>query len=182
MNQAEILKALKAALQALYDLLPSLFPPPEAPKSPPQAPKPPDTSISRFTAFRHAIRKHEGWGKPGSTIGGVYYPNGTRSYRNNNPGNCKYSRVGYHPQYGVVGKDADGFAIFKTYELGWLYMTNLARGKIEEHPAWTLYDFFADPEDGWAPRKDRNDPLRYATAVAHDLGCSIDLPVTDLLK
>lgn len=41
------------------------------------------------------------------------YALGTRSYRNRNPGNLKFTN-----QLGTVGKDADGFAVFATYEQG----------------------------------------------------------------
>lgn len=109
-----------------------------------------------LTLMCRAIRKHEGW-----------YA-GSRSWRNNNPGNCKYSSVGYLPKYGTVGKDKDGFAIFSSYELGWLYLNNLILEKARKHPNWSLVTFFSE----YAPASDGNYPASYASIVAQDMGVS----------
>lgn len=90
---------------------------------------------------------------------------GDRNYRNNNPGNCRYSSVGYAAIYGVVRRDPQNFAIFKDYETGWLYLKNLVKGKIKAHPEWTLVDFFKN----YAPPTDGNNPNAYATYVANRL-------------
>lgn len=113
------------------------------------SPEKPDYIIS----LCEAIKEYEGW-----------FP-GSRSFRNNNPGNCKYSSVGYLPKYGVVRKDEKNFAIFQDYETGWLYLQNLIKGKIEKHPEWSLVTFFKE----YAPAVDDNDPVRYASWVAQKL-------------
>ncbi len=132
-----------------------------------------------LTAFCLAIKQHEGWATPGQTIGGVYYQNGSVSYRCNNPGNTRFYTGGYLTIYGTVqestlGKNAakgiHGFAQFKDYATGYLYLKNLVTSKIKKHPAWTFYDFFGDPKEGWAPASDNNDSKRYAEIVAKACG------------
>ena len=132
---------------------------------------------SRLTDLCLAMKEFEGWGGPGSTINGTYYPNGTPSYRHNNPGNCKYSSVGYAATYGHVGKSTSGFAIFKDYATGFLYMQNLIKEKIKKNPYWTLYDLIF----AWAPPQDHNNPTRYSAYVAKRLGVTPDYPVSQLL-
>ena len=51
--------------------------------------------------FALAIQQFEGWYE------------GSRSFRNNNPGNLKYAG-----QTGSTGQDAGGFAVFPNYETG----------------------------------------------------------------
>ncbi len=132
-----------------------------------------------LTAFCLSIKSHEGWATPGQTISGVYYQNGSVSYRCNNPGNTRFYTGGYLPIYGMVqestlGKNAakgiHGFAQFKDYATGYLYLKNLVTSKIKKHPAWTFYDFFGDPKEGWAPASDNNDSKRYAEVVAKACG------------
>lgn len=68
--------------------------------------KPIDTS--RIVLWAEATKKHEGW----------YV--GSRSYRNNNPGNFKTSGISsYMKSLGSIGQDKDGFHIFPTYAKGW---------------------------------------------------------------
>ncbi len=124
------------------------FPEPTAPKS-------------RLTDFCLLIRDYEG--KPGDL-----------NYQNNNPGNCVYSSVGYNPKYGNV-KKRGRFAVFPTYELGWLYLNNLVKQKATQHPNWTIYDYFALFH---APKSDGNDPVKYSRYVASGLG----VPNTTILK
>ncbi len=135
--------------------------PVKQPETPQDAPKPadptpptPPTKTVALSAFCEAIKAHEGW-----------FP-GSRSFRNNNPGNARYSNVGYLPKYEPVLRDPQGFAIFKDYETGWLYLQNLVREKIKAHPEQTLLDFFRV----YAPAEDHNDPNAYAAAVGKRLG------------
>lgn len=135
--------------------------PVKQPETPQDAPKPVEPTVptappaqSRLEAFCAAIQEHEGW-----------YP-GSRSFRNNNPGNCRYSSVGYAARYLPVLKDKDGFAIFKDYATGWLYLQNLVREKIQSNPNQTLAAFF----ELYAPTSDNNDPQAYAAAVGKRLG------------
>jgi hypothetical protein len=132
----------------------------------PPAPKPTPVSVLRNTLVL-AMQKHEGW-----------FP-GSRSQRNNNPLNTKYSSVGYLPMYGEVKRDPQNFAIFKDYETGFLYGKNLVLEKARKHPDWTLVQFIGDEIDGWAPASDNNNVQRYAQVLATAI--KVD-PVTWQLK
>lgn len=141
------------------------------PANPPAAPLPPKENL--LNAFCLAIQKHEGWilpGKPG-------YPNGSRSFRNNNPGNLKY--VG---QANATAKDDKGFAIFTTYEHGFsalkAMVRNAATGKSAVyHPHDTFYAFFRK----YAPAFDNNNPLAYAEAVAKAVGVPPETTISSLV-
>lgn len=108
---------------------------------------------SQLTKFCIGIRDYEG---------GPH----DRNYRNNNPGNCRYSPVGYLPMYGHVRKDKDGFAIFKDYATGFLYLQNLVKHKIQQNPHATIQQFMAV----YAPTSDGNDPVAYANFLGRRLG------------
>ena len=120
---------------------------------------PPNNLLNTFCL---EIKRHEGW----------FF--GSRSQRNNNPGNCRYSSVGYLPIYGKVGKDDKNFAIFKDYETGYLYLKNLVKHKVNKNPSWNFYQFF----EVYAPSFE-NDSKRYAEIVAKSCGVS---PTTTLSK
>lgn len=112
-----------------------------------------------------AIKKYEGW----------YV--GSRSYRNNNPGNLKYNS-----QKGAIGADTNGFAVFGTYQDGWNALINqidLAfSGKSKlYYPEMTLIEFF----NVYAPKSDNNDPNAYALFVAQKLGVSPQTKLKDLI-
>jgi hypothetical protein len=104
---------------------------------------------------------------------------GDRNYRNNNPGNFKFSPVGYRAIYGHVTEDKGGFAVFPTAELGWLYLTNSVVQTAREHPEWTIYDYFALKH---APKKDGNDPARYAASVAARCGVPVTTTLGELFR
>lgn len=151
------------------------IPPPVAPtspvattSSPTPAPAPPPAPVPVKTValgdFCLAIRGYEGW-NPGS-----------RSFKNNNPGNCRYSTVGYTAVYKPVLKDPQNFAVFKDYATGWLYLRNLVKERIAAHPEWSLKDFFAV----YAPASDDNDPVAYAAAVAKQLGVDSDFLIKNI--
>ena len=127
---------------------------------------PPNNKAVLLEKMCLAIKTHEGWFK------------NSRSQRNNNPGNTKYSSVGYLAKYGKVKMDKDGFAIFPTYELGWLYLNNLVLEKAKKHPTWSLSTFFKE----YAPSSDNNDPARYASLVAKAMNVSpFDWQLKELL-
>jgi len=94
-----------------------------------------------------------------------------------NPGNCRYSQEGYAAIYGHVGKTPAGFAIFKDYATGWLYLQNLIRLKRKNHPNWTLLDLFKN----YAPQADDNDPVHYASFVAKRMGVNSDFQLKNLV-
>lgn len=115
--------------------------------------------------FAMAIQRKEGW-----------YP-GSRSYRNNNPGNVKY--VG---QRNAIGKDPQGFAVFKSYKDGFDYLcwmiANAKAGKSKIYtPDMTIEDFFKV----FAPSGDKNDPMKYARDVREWTGAGTNYKIKDLI-
>ncbi len=119
---------------------------------------------SQIEGFCLAIRDYEG--KPGD-----------RNYRNNNPGNCRYSSVGYLPIYEPVGKDDKNFAVFKDYATGWLYLKNLVRYKVAKNPEQNILLFM----QSYAPRSDGNDPNEYALFIAKRLRVPLTSRMGDLI-
>lgn len=115
---AAFIRILQGTIAALRQAIP-LFITPEnaieeanAPLPVPEAPKPP-SPVSRIRDWALAVQKEEGW------------RSGSRSYRNNNPGNLKRSdlveslgtaRVAVLGGY--IGEDELGFAQFSSYESG----------------------------------------------------------------
>ncbi len=118
-------------------------------------PLPPPSEDELLLKMMMAIRTHEGWFE------------GSRSQRNRNPGNFKFSPVGYLAKYEPVKMDKDGFAIFPTYEKGWVYLRNHILAKAKKHPEWTLKQFFME----YAPPVE-NDTVRYASVVAKAMNVS----------
>lgn len=128
--------------------------------------KQPMPQEDKLTKFCLAIQKHEG-----------YYP-GSRSYRNNNPGNLKYVK-----QPEATGKDNDGFAIFPTYSFGFdalkKMVRNAATGKSQVYtPIMSIVAFFRK----YAPAFDSNNPDHYAKVVADACGLSIFDPIKRLVE
>lgn len=157
MNRESLLKLLTEALKVADRLLSLIISKKETvpPTIPPPVPTPvPPNNLLNTMAL--AVQRHEGW---------ILNPP-SRSVRNNNPGNTRYSRVGYAPKYGKVLKDKDNFAIFKDYETGFMYLKNLILEKAANHPNANLMDFFGNETWGWAPPSDNNDSDRYARVVA----------------
>lgn len=100
-----------------------------------------------------------------------------RNWKNNNPGNCRYSSVGYLPKYLPVLKDKDGFAIFKDYATGWNYLQNMLKAQIHLHPNWTILDMMTN----YAPESDNNPTLNYAKHVAKRMGVDIRFKVKNIV-
>lgn len=119
----------------------------------------------KIDKFCLAIQKMEGWFE------------GSRSFRNNNPGNLKY--VG---QSRATGKDANGFAVFPSYEAGFETLREMVmracQGKSKVYkPSFTFYDFFAI----YAPAEDNNHPKQYAEVVAGACEVLPTLSISSLL-
>ncbi len=132
-----------------------------------------------------AMQKREGWITP--EMKNPNYPKGSRSYRNNNPLNFKYSS--YISSLGAYSCDKDNFAIFRDYQSGikagiqfikdvcnrqvipyhvfnpknLYHKILLPNGKKgDELPNISILDFFHI----YAPKEDNNDPVSYANEVA----------------
>jgi hypothetical protein len=118
---------------------------------------------SLLDKFCLAIRDYEG--APGDA-----------NYKNNNPGNCRYYEGGYLPQYEPVYCSPDGFAIFPSMAVGMLYLENMVKLRIANHPAWTIEDFFTN----YAPTSDGNNPLLYAAFVAKRLGVGVSYLIKNI--
>lgn len=156
----------------LLDWLQSHQTPTIIPNPVPMPTEPLAPSRANLTTFCEAIKSREGFFPPCKQ-----YPLGTPSYRNNNPGNARYNPTGYLPIYGNVGKSGNGFAIFKDYATGWLYLMNMVKYKIEQHPNETIQDFF----NSYSPKSDGNDPISYAKEVATKCGVTPNFQVKGLL-
>lgn len=93
----------------------------------------------------------------------------TRGFRNNNPGNLRY---GVH-WLGVIGQDADGYAIFDTLESGIRAMgvdllTKIGRGVNTVASIISIY----------APPSDHNPTSTYIAQVAAWSGLDPDVRLT----
>jgi hypothetical protein len=140
----------------------SKYAPPEpviTPQMPPTATQPVQPTPTLLDTFCAAIAFREG-----------------ANPTNNNEGNCKFYYGGYLPIYGIVKRSVGGFAMFPTKAQGDLYLQNLIKGIIHNHPNLTFLTFFAGNGKGWggyAPAADKNDPVSYAEQVAGKCGVSV---------
>ena len=134
--------------------------------------------MQKLSAWAKAIERQEG------------YSQGTRSFRNKNPGNLRWTS--YTKSLGAFGKDKDNFCIFRTYNDGFAalcqflrdaswrqlrpyhifnssipyHKTLLPEGKNgDELPELTLLDFCSI----YAPAEDSNKPFEYALSIANQL-------------
>ena len=114
-------------------------------------------SLDTRRALGAAIQQMEGWSP------------GTRSYRNNNPGNLRY--VG---QPGAIGKDDAGFAQFPDFDTG--FNALLRQIDLYCQRGLTLAGMTAI----YAPSSDGNDPFAYAQFLANRLGVTVDTKLTDI--
>lgn len=134
---------------------------------------PEPTPQKAIDSFCLAIQEFEGYFAPGVNS---KYPNGTISWRNNNPGNLRPAG-----QIGMTGSKG-GFAVFKNYEVGYqalYHQVEIAcNGKSKVyHPNMTILEFFSK----FAPSSDGNYPKIYATFVANKLGVSVDFVIRNLI-
>jgi hypothetical protein len=118
--------------------------------------------------WARAIQKHEGWF------------NGSRSFRNNNPGNLRYTT--YTASLGKnKGKDNGNFIIYVDYETGFSALKQFLKDAATDvlrayRGTMTIYDFYSV----YAPSGDGNYPKGYAEAVAADLGVSPKVKISTL--
>lgn len=139
----------------------------------PTSPKP-----GKILDWALAIQEHEGFFKPGENKN---HPNGSLSWRNNNPGNIRY--VGQKRAingYSEIGKG--NFCRFATYADGLAELCDMliraCTPPTERYsPEMTLLEFF----QAYAPSGDGNDPKRYAQTVAKKLEVDTNLQIKYLL-
>lgn len=96
-----------------------------------------------------------------------YYP-GSRSYRNCNPANFRYTP--YIKSLGANGADKQNYAIFPNYIEGFSALCNFliaaCNGELKAYKkTMTLNDFFSV----YAPSADKNSPLTYAKFIGSQL-------------
>jgi len=120
--------------------------------------------MDKIEQWAKAIQKHEG-----------YFP-GSASYRNNNPGNFRCSSL-VMGEFGAT-KCINNLAVFPTYEKGWealkQFLIYACTDKLRSYKSsMTLLDFYKV----YAPSADNNNPMNYASAVAKDMGISIDTKI-----
>lgn len=121
--------------------------------------------------WAEAIKVFEGWFGPG-TPG---YANGSKSYRNNNPGNLRWSP---YEDYSI-----GGFSHFVDYKTGFKGLIHQLEISVDNRSSvynadMTLNQFFSI----YAPSSDNNYPLTYASSVAQQLGVEPTITIKDLMK
>ncbi len=111
----------------------------------------------------------------GPSVPGVGGSNqgGTRSWRNNNPGNLKYGK--FAAGMGATGRDDKGFAVFPSYEAGRKAQEQLLFGS----DAYRNLSI-ADAIRKYAPGSDGNDPAGYAAQMARAAGVGVGTRLSDL--
>ena len=129
-----------------------------------------------ITKFATAIKEYEGYSAPCPK-----YPKGTRSWRNNNPGNVKIATQ-YEKQNFSIGNDPGGFDIFKTYDAGFDFLKRMIRNAIDGKsqvyfPNDTILSFI----EKYAPSGDGNVPTAYALYISQKLGVGPQTKLKDLI-
>lgn len=119
-----------------------------------------------------AMAQFEGWETPNHKNGGK----GSRSYRNNNPGNLRSSIF--------ECDNIENFAVFKNEFIGWnafqydIMQKCKGNTKTKLTPNSTIKDLIHT----WAPTSDGNIPQNYIDFVCKESGLSPDYRIGDLLK
>ena len=121
-------------------------------------------------------RLHE-WALAIQSFEGYY--KGSKSYRNNNPGNIRYSGM-----FAAMALRNDGtnFCVFETYEKGLdalkVLLKRAATGLSSVYkPNDTLLQFYSK----YAPSSDGNYPSTYAAYIAKSLGVTVDTKIKELI-
>lgn len=105
----------------------------------------------------------------------ISYPNGetriggSRSWRNNNPGNLEYGK--FAKNHGAIGTDGR-FAVFPDKETGDEARIALLRGKYGNHSIEEMVATYAPPHE--------NDTGRYASVISAAAGVSPSTRISDL--
>lgn len=131
--------------------------------------------VSRLIDFAKAIEVFEDYVRPGEKYrDGTIAQYGSKSYRNCNPGNLRWSPF-------MKPQTEGGFAVFDTYEDGFkalVYQLQIAvdgRSRVYK-PSMTLLEFF----NVYAPSGDNNFPKVYAEFVAKRMGITVDTIISTL--
>lgn len=130
--------------------------------------------MNPIEAFADAIMEHEGWYGPSSM-----HPLGSRSWRNRNPGNLRFS-------HDMTGVDGQGYAIFDSFLTGYKALLDDLRAKFAGPPHTstglgpqsTILQFF----EKYAPRVDDNDTESYARFVADFMARALKKPLSSSSK
>src|ERR1035437_814288 len=100
---------------------------------------------------------------------------GSRSWRNNNPGNLRFKNPG------SIGMDNDKFSIFPDVETGRNAKIRLLRGKYGEYES--IHQMLGGKFDkngkyinatAYAPKSDKNDPANYAAFIKQKTGLDVE--------
>jgi hypothetical protein len=162
----------------LLQLISQLLNTPPAPQNGPvEPPKPPTPALDKAKLLERmldAIQDFEGFYAPEQH---PKYPNGTRSWRNKNPGNLKWAN-----QAKAIGKDDKGFAKFANVTEGRnalkAMILNAASGKSKVYkPGMTLLEFFSK----FAPSTDHNNPAAYTLSVSKKMGVPTTFVISNLV-
>ncbi|NQW45607.1 MAG: DUF3892 domain-containing protein [Deltaproteobacteria bacterium] len=96
---------------------------------------------------------------------------GNRAWRNNNPGNLK---TGAHTRIqGSIGS-IGGFAVFPSHEAGTQALIWLLKKQVYQNK--TVFEMVSS----FAPKEDRNDPVRYRKLIREKTGLNINKKIKDL--
>lgn len=144
----------------------------------------------KIIEWANATKRFEGWAP------------GTRSFKNHNPGNLRYSA--YTATLGAIGKDKSNFCTFPTDEAGFdalcLFLTAAASRQLKpyhtfnsanpyhkkimpdgkngmEMPEFSLIDFY----NVYAPAADHNEPNGYALFIANRMGVPPQTKISSFL-
>ena len=129
--------------------------------------------MTKLELFCQAVQNHEGYFPPCKP-----YPRGSKSFRNNNPANFRWTTL--IQQLGAIGKDPSGFAIFADYNSGYTalktFITMAGSNQLKAYKNCTISSFFAV----YAPSYE-NDTLAYAKIVAKSVGMPITTKISSLI-
>lgn len=159
--------------------------PPEVPQAPETAPEPlaqaqqyPDARVQppvdKVRVCALAQQSFEGWYLPGSTHGGVYYPNGSPSYQRKNPGNIKQKDPDGSTSFIVFPTEASGLAALEAY------IRRVIAGGHTAYPkggATTIMEYAHIYTGDSEPA-----PTNYGKAIAAGLGVPTSTPMSYLLS
>jgi len=121
--------------------------------------------MTPIEAMADAVMSFEGW-IPKGQVNAV--PNGSRSWRNRNPGNLR-------PYSSAQPRDADNYRIFSSLVDGYAaLLADLSKKlHVDFPPTATLLDVM----NKYAPTGDANNPTQYATFLCHRLTLSLGRPI-----